>query len=481
MNTEHREHGAHAGREPKPLPASTRAERPQSLAKRVTLATALATAASGALAALIAGVSARTLLERQEDQTIVRAAIELADEVRDDVEDLDDLDEEYASYRGNEPPSLSLILRHELEDVKLPSARAALFVGDARVAGEPELPRLAHQRCTNLSSALPLRACGTEYGETGSLTLAVSAESDRAQRTVMLQATLLGLLLGALFGGVASGIAARWAIEPLVELCARVRQVRVDAPNAEPLAPVLPFAELEELRAAIALLVERLGASLSTAQAFSAEAAHELRTPLATIAGELELLAEAPSQASPELVSALQREVHELSALVQRLLVLSRSDRAALAHAEAVDLADIADELARELPPANRARVQLELADDLVVRGDFALLKAMLGNALDNALKFTRGAVRVHSQRDGASALLDVIDDGLGIPSRERERVFSAFYRAAWTRAEGTPGHGIGLALIAHVAAAHGGSAEFVERARGAQLRVRLPLWSPQA
>src|SRR5690606_8633760 len=122
---------------------------------------------------------------------------------------------------------------------------------------------------------------------------------------------LIGGLIGAMLGGLASWRTARWALAPLIDLRDRVRQIDPDAPSAEPLAPGSEHAEIEELRRAIASLVERLAVSLRHAQQFASQAAHELRTPLAVLAGELELLAETSETDRPTL-ERLHRRVGEL-------------------------------------------------------------------------------------------------------------------------------------------------------------------------
>ena len=114
-----------------------------------------------------------------------------------------------------------------------------------------------------------------------------------------------------------------------------------------------------------------------------------------------------------------------------------------------------------------------DLSDDVLVRGDGTLLRALVSNALDNALKFSRGNVVVSASHDAHACVVSVVDDGPGIPDEERARVFGAFYRTAASRASGAMGHGVGLALIAHVAAAHGGTAEFMPTTAGAHFACR--------
>jgi signal transduction histidine kinase len=131
--------------------------------------------------------------------------------------------------------------------------------------------------------------------------------------------------------------------------------------------------------------------------------------------------------------------------------------------------------------PDARARIAAQSEDELLVRGDAALLASMLENALGNALKFTDDTIDLRITSHGAQAWIEVIDRGPGVPSDERRLVFALFYRTVSARAQGAVGHGLGLALIARVAQAHGGQAEFIEAPRGAHLRVQIPRWGAPA
>jgi signal transduction histidine kinase len=308
--------------------------------------------------------------------------------------------------------------------------------------------------------------------------LGVSTEDARERWALLAWALVGGALLGAIIGGAASHRSATWSLAPLTALRDRVRRVDPDAPDPATLDPVAQHGELEDLRTAIVQLVERLGHSLAQAQSFSAEAAHELRTPLALLAGELELLVEAAA-AGPDRATLVRLHalVQSLVALVQRLLVLAGPNRLRAEQGEAVDFADVVDAVRTDLPAAFAARLRTDVADDAIVRGDGELLRALVANAVGNAMKFSTDSVDVRVALDGSNLLLDVVDRGPGIPKADRAKVFAPFYRGAAAR-RGTPGHGIGLALIAHVAAAHGGTARFVDVDRGAHLRITLPSWS---
>jgi signal transduction histidine kinase len=164
--------------------------------------------------------------------------------------------------------------------------------------------------------------------------------------------------------------------------------------------------------------------------------------------------------------------------LIERLLVLALPPERLRDGFAAVSLAELVSEVALDLPELDRARLRLELESEGLVRGDAELLRSLVSNALVNALKFApRGAIHVRLEEPAgipASVQWIVRDEGPGIPVELRQRVFEAFFREAPTA---TTGHGIGLALVGHIARAHGGSAEFLEVPAGACLSVTLPAW----
>lgn len=442
---------------------------PRSLRARVTAASAASAALAGAVAAIVAGWTAAGLVRVHDDDVLRAHARALADELRE--EELDDDDDD-------EPASeLDADLADELEDVPVVGARAVVRGRDGAVlAGDASLASPPPSSCADVPlGSATLRAC-TVAVDQRLLTLAASEGAARDHRSLFAIALLLGALVGALAGGISSARIATVALAPLGDLRDRVRAIEPSAPRADRITTPEHDAELEDLRAAIAELVVRLGDALVQARSFASSAAHELRTPLASVAGELELLAEHEGPVDREALARVRAQVTRLVELVQRLLVLARSEPIDRASAEAVDLGDVVGAVLARLPGASRVRTSIE--EDVVVAGDEALLDALVSNALSNALKFSDDVVDLEVSRDGAAARIDVRDHGPGIEADDRARVFDPFYRAREARASGTPGHGIGLALIAHVATAHGGRAELVPSEGGAHLRIRLPAWS---
>ncbi|WBB79412.1 HAMP domain-containing sensor histidine kinase [Micromonospora sp. WMMD882] len=223
---------------------------------------------------------------------------------------------------------------------------------------------------------------------------------------------------------------------------------------------------------------------------FVADASHELRTPLTTIRGFAELYrqgaARAPEQTA-DLLRRIEDEAARMGLLVEDLLLLARLDRErplSLAPVELPVLAADAVQAARVVAP--QRRIDLELAPDagpLVVEGDDARLRQVIGNLMTNALTHTPPDTSVTLRLcadENRMAVVEVADTGPGLSEEQAERVFERFYRvdaARTRRAGGVTGTGLGLAIVAALVAAHNGAVEVVPTpGGGATFRVRLPL-----
>lgn len=439
-----------------------------SIVSRVAVATAGAAASAALIAAVAASFIADRLVVDAEDRrlratsAIVLAEMALVGDRATRVKEIEDEARELA------PASIRLAARDE----------AGFIAGDA------SLPNLAPGTCSSVrQSDVDQRACAAGRG---SVVVVASAARGSAPPALLALGCLLAAAAAAAFAAMVSRRAARWALEPLTKLTGEVRAMRVDGPKVVSLEPSDPCAEVAVLRGALSSLLTRLAESLERAQRFSAEAAHELRTPLTAITAELDLLSEeALDEASRSSVMRLRTRAGSLARLIDGLLALASSrERPRPEATEAVVLEDVAREVVARLGEDARRRVDVSVETAGTVRGDEALLVSLVENAVDNALKFSgRGRVRVRVSEGSDTArptvVLDVTDEGPGIPAEQRRLVFEPFFRAPSSRAGGTPGHGIGLALVAHIASAHGGSASLVDATKGAHLRVWLPAWAP--
>jgi two-component system OmpR family sensor kinase len=223
--------------------------------------------------------------------------------------------------------------------------------------------------------------------------------------------------------------------------------------------------------------------SLDRQREFVADASHELRTPLTSIQANLELLqATGPGSADDRqaLDSALA-STRRMSGLVSDLLLLARADAGRRVARTGVDLATIAAGALEEIEPiAADRRIRSELEGPLPLRGNPDELHRLIRNLLENAVRHTpdRTVIELTARRDGNDALLEVLDDGPGLPEGMDEQVFDRFVRAGGPAdVSGGGGSGLGLAIVRAVAEAHGGSVEAGRSAYGgARFSVRLPL-----
>ncbi|MFP5406339.1 MAG: sensor histidine kinase [Gammaproteobacteria bacterium] len=210
------------------------------------------------------------------------------------------------------------------------------------------------------------------------------------------------------------------------------------------------------------LLFGRVDAAFKAREDFVADAAHELRSPLAALKLQLQALQRAPNDGARSVaITRLGAGLERAARLVEQLLVLARQDAAAAAGgpSEKIVLADLVrSALADAAPLAHVRQIDLALceADEAPIDGHAEPLRTLIRNLLDNAFKYTPQGGRVHAfvRRHGAGVALVVEDSGPGIAAAERDRVFDRFYRVAASR--DVSGSGLGLAIVKAIADRHG-------------------------
>jgi signal transduction histidine kinase len=227
--------------------------------------------------------------------------------------------------------------------------------------------------------------------------------------------------------------------------------------------------------------------ALERQREFVADASHELRTPLTSIQANLELLqVEGPgSDDDRTAVDSALSSTKRMSGLVSDLLLLARADAGRQAARTDLDLAQIAAGALEEVQPiAGERHLESHLEAHLPMSGNPDELHRMVRNLLENAVRHTpdRTTVELTARRDGDQALLEVLDDGPGIPAGIEEQVFERFVRGegpADTISGG--GSGLGLAIVRAVARSHGGTVDAgISTYGGARFSVRLPLEKSQ-
>ncbi len=268
-----------------------------------------------------------------------------------------------------------------------------------------------------------------------------------------------------------------WVVSGSLEPVARVRS-QVASRQADDLSPVsdagLPD-EVQPLVQELNLLFGRVRTAFDAQQSFVADAAHELRTPLAALRLQAQSLDRADTPEARKLaVQRLTAGIDRATRLVEQLLVLARQEATAAAGAVArpVDLADLARRTVADLAGVAAAKgvdVGIHHADPATVEGQPDALHILLRNLVDNAIKYTPAggtadiSVRSDTAKDGCTVTVTVEDSGPGIPPEERERVFDRFYRVAGSEAAGS---GLGLAIIKAIAERHGATLALGESER---------------
>lgn len=280
-------------------------------------------------------------------------------------------------------------------------------------------------------------------------------------------------------------LSVRLALRPWRRLSREIQDRGPD--DLQPLAFVPRHRELSPLTRAINQLLDRLRAARQRERSFIADAAHELRTPIAAIQVHADALLQHPREGRDkrdhELLAGLRASSLRAARLVEQLLALTRSEAAAARTAAPLDLeALVQDSLAQLAPLAGTREVELDFetivdADtDAVVPGDADSLRSLLDNVIGNAVKYSPagGAVRVRLRSSTDAVRITVTDEGPGIAPELRQRVFDRFFRAP---DQPLPGSGLGLAIAKSAADRHGATLQLGDGpdARGLVVSLTLP------
>lgn len=280
-----------------------------------------------------------------------------------------------------------------------------------------------------------------------------------AMRNVLLVVVPLILLAAA----AATWLAVSAALQPVDRLRAAADAVDVTV-TAEPPKLDLPTGgeELRKLGDTLNELLRRVHAASETQRRFIADAAHELRSPIASVRTQLEVALTVPNSPDdwPRIVADALADVERLGKLAEDLLLLARLDSGAPRRHGAVDVGALLG----------------EPAADCVVDGDEAALQRMIDNLLTNARRHATSVVEVSATSVGGDVVVTVDDDGPGIPVGDRERVFQPWVRLDAGRGRDEGGAGLGLAIVRSIARAHGGDVKLeTSPLGGLRAVVRLP------
>ncbi len=313
----------------------------------------------------------------------------------------------------------------------------------------------------------------------------LTARNQMLGRTVTFFALLIVTMSAAAFLG-ASWLADR-AMRPVYEVIDQADEIRAGSLDRR----IRAWAGVREYHRLVEVLntmLERIQGAFEAQRRFTADASHELRSPLTAMRGELDLALR--RERSPEeyrrVIGSTLEEVVRLSRITEDLLVLARSDSGALGpRPERVDAGEVAARVIERLSAAaERKGVALELhrEGETTAWVDAGMVGQIAWNLTDNAIKFTPegGRVDVWVRRDAADVVVEVVDTGPGFEAPAQ--AFRRFYREDVARAHGTPeaGTGLGLAIVQALTEAHGGSALVLNGPEGgARVVVRLPAGEP--
>jgi heavy metal sensor kinase len=325
----------------------------------------------------------------------------------------------------------------------------------------PALPRKAARFCTRQADGKTWRigVMGNPY-----VTLLLAADiGEFNSRMIDLRNTFLAALPVVLLLAAGGAWFVAWrALRPVTALTQTAE--RVTARGLDQRIPTMTRdQEFNRLITVFNEMMDRLEESFQQATRFSADASHELKTPLTRLQVELEQALESAPSGSPqqEVYSSLLDEIHRLKAIIQKLLLLSLADAGRLQiNCQPVNLTRMLENViedCRTLAP--NLTVEHDLAPDIMVSADPDLLEQALQNVTSNAIKYNceGGRIRVELTKTDNRVLVRVTNTGPGIPAADRDLIFQRFYRADKSRSQRVEGVGLGLSLSREILRGHAG------------------------
>jgi two-component system sensor histidine kinase BaeS len=373
-------------------------------------------------------------------------------------------------------PSEERLLRW-MRSLDRPMFRERLFLLDARrdwVAGAPAVS-------PDPPALQAVEADGAIVGWIGFIPAGAVLPPD-ARRFMEGQLRVLAIaLLIALSLAAAPGLLlARHLARPVRQLAATVDRLAQGHYGTR--AEIGAVDEIGSLAVSVNQLATSLERNRTARQRWMADIAHELRTPVAILKGEMEALGDGVREPDERLSASLREEIDQLAALIDDLQALGLADAGALdIRKQPVDLAELLAQSLESFAPRLRERglrVRLEAPGPAPLNGDPQRLRQLLHNLLENSCRYveTGGEVRLSlQQKDGGAELL-LDDSGPGVGDDQLGRLFERFYRAEGSRSRATGGSGLGLSICRNITEAHGGRIEALHSPLGGlRIRVSLP------
>lgn len=296
------------------------------------------------------------------------------------------------------------------------------------------------------------------------------------QRQVLVVSLLIGLLFAALLGF----LLARHLSRPVTLLAGAVSKLSDGA--FETRAAITSNDEIGVLAAQINALAATLEKNRSARRRWMADIAHELRTPVAIMKGEIEALEDGVRPPGARLSASLREEIDQLSALIDDLQTLALADSGALSiRKEPLDLSALVAHVAeiyRERLAQRGIRLATDIEDSVVLAVDPRRVRQLLQNLFENSWRYVQQGGRVELRLTRCDGMVELVlaDDGPGVDAQQLARLFRRFYRANGSRPSAGRGSGLGLPICRHIVEAHGGSIDATHSVQGGlELTVRLP------
>lgn len=336
----------------------------------------------------------------------------------------------------------------------------------------------------------------TQYTKTGTwrigaiafpqsqVAIAVSLEGLDREMSVIRDVFLIAIPVVLLLIAGGAWLLSGSALRPISQLVIAIRQVTVTGLDQR--VPISGMdTEFLELIQVFNKMLERLERSFKQASRFSGDAAHELKTPLAILQGELERTlqqAELGSELQQELSNLLD-EVRRLSGIVRKLLLLSLADAGQMSlYRVEVDLSEVLSEIVEDLELlAPDLKIQIKIADGLKVQGDRDLLIQVLQNLFSNAIKYNlpNGWLEIHARHQHKTVLVTISNSSKDILASDRKHIFDRFHRGDLARTRKIEGTGLGLSLAKEITLAHGGTLNLDQTPSGqTSFTLSLPISS---
>lgn len=395
----------------------------------------------------------------------------------------------------NHPESKEVIERY----VEVLSPDGTVLLKNARLGPRtldgPILPREGvggySQRTSRLSDGTPVRMVSRVHVLDGHhllIRLAHSEEPLLVRMKDLLLASLLVLPIVLAAAGFAGYTLARRALSPIEQMARRAQEITPDRLHAR-LANDYSDHELRQLAGVFNDTLARLERAFEQLRRFTADASHELRTPLAMIrsVGEVGLQKDGSRAEYRDIVGSMLEEVNRLTSLLDNLLTISRADsghiQLHLAQVPVFSLLRDAVSIFEILIEEKALRVTVDGNETVEVEGDAVFLRQAFVNVIHNAVKYSPpgGSISAHVAAGTLDCVIvEIRDDGPGIPIEDQPRIFDRFYRVDKARWRESGGAGLGLSIVKWTIEAHGGTVTLdSEPNHGATFRITLPAVAP--